>query len=461
MISDGRFYWIAGACGLATGVVGAGLHLAVDTLLRWPHWLSERLGTGPLLLAAAAGIGALGVTLAFFLTRYVAPEAAGSGVPEVEGSLEDGRKVRWRRVLPVKFLGGVMALSAGLVGGREGPTIHIGASIGSALSEWLGLDELDRHTLLAAGAAAGLAAAFNAPLAAVLFIIEETRKQFRYTLRSYVGVIVASAGSAFGMELVGGTAPPLRLDTADLPLLILPLFMVLGASLGVLGVVFNKCLIVALDWRAKAFTRVPFLYAVIVGAGVGVLLIVLPMAVGGGEALIPQLVTSNTALQVLVLIAVMRFVGTMASYPVGVPAGIFAPLLAYATALGLIAAALVEMALTRASLAVPPMIGAGFAVAAMGGLFSATVRAPLVGVVLVVELTGAFELTLELLVTCVTAHVVAQALGGRPIYEVLLERGMRLAGRTAPAERQAAPSPVGTDDGPRHRHRRRGRRGKH
>jgi CIC family chloride channel protein len=449
-ISDGRFYWIAGACGFATGVVGAALHLAVDTLRHWPHLLAERLGPGPWLFVAVAGVGAVAVTLAFFLTRYVAPEAAGSGVPEVEGALEDGRKLRWRRVLPVKFVGGVMALSAGLVGGREGPTIHIGASIGSAFSEWLGLDEMDSHTLLAAGAAAGLAAAFNAPLAAVLFVIEETRKQFRYTFRSYVGVIVAAAGSAFGMELVGGTAPPLRLDTADLPLLMLPLFMVLGASLGVLGVVFNKCLIVALDWRAKAFRRVPFLYAAIVGAAVGVLALVLPNAVGGGELLIPTLVTSDLSLQLLLLIAVMRFVGTMASYPVGVPAGIFAPLLAYATALGLIAAALVELALTRASIGVPSMIGAGFAVAAMGGLFSAIVRAPLVGVVLVIELTGAFELSMELLVTCVTAHVVAQWLGGRPIYEVLLERGMRLAGRSRLAPLEATSSPVGIDEAPPH-----------
>lgn len=428
--------------------MGAALHLAVDTLQRWPHLLAERLGPGPLLFAAAAAVGAVAVTLAFFLTRYVAPEAAGSGVPEVEGALEDGHKLRWRRVLPVKFVGGVMALGAGLVGGREGPTIHIGASVGSAFSEWLGLDEMDSHTLLAAGAAAGLAAAFNAPLAAVLFVIEETRKQFRYTFRSYVGVIVAAAGSAFGMELVGGTAPPLRLDTADLPLLMLPLFMVLGASLGVLGVVFNKCLIVALDWRAKAFRRVPFLYAVVVGAAVGILALVMPNAVGGGELLIPHLVTSDLSLQVLLLVAVMRFVGTMASYPTGVPAGIFAPLLAYATALGLIAAALVELALAQTSLGVPPMIGAGFAVAAMGGLFSATVRAPLVGVVLVIELTGAFELSMELLVTCVTAHVVAQWLGGRPIYEVLLERSMRLAGRARPAPSEATSSPVGIDEAP-------------
>ena len=384
--------------------------------------------------------------MAFLLTRYVAPEAAGSGVPEVEGALEGLRAVRWRRVLPVKFLGGVLGLSSGLVAGREGPTIHMGAAIGAALAEKLKLKQLDLHTLLAAGAAAGLSAAFNAPLAAVLFVIEETRKQFRYTFRSYVAVIAASAASAFGMELVGGTAPPLRIDTAAMPLLLLPTFMVLGAGLGVLGVLFNRTLVIALDWRAATFKRVPFLFALIVGAAVGALSIVLPFAVGGGETLMPRMVVSDLPILTLLLIAVVRFVGTMASYPVGVPAGIFSPMLAFATMVGLIVGALIEMALARTSLGVPPLIGAAYAVAAMGGLFSATIRAPLVGVVLAVELTGGYELILPLIVTCVTAHVVAEYLGGRPIYEVLLERGLRLSGQAPHASSTSVSSPVGIDD---------------
>ena len=448
-ISDGLFYWIAGICGFATGVVGAAFHLTVDVLLRWPIWLIERLGPGPLMIAAAAAIAAVGTTLAFLLTQRVAPEAAGSGVPEVEGALEGLREVRWRRVLPVKFVGGVLGLSSGLVAGREGPTIHMGAAIGAALSEWLKLSRLDLHALLAAGAAAGLAAAFNAPLAAILFVIEETRKQFRYTFRSYVAVIAASAASALGMELVGGTAPPLKIDTHAVPLLLLPIFMVLGAGLGVLGVLFNRCLVAALDWRAAAFRRAPFVFAVLVGAAVGALATVLPFAVGGGETLIPRMIVTDLPILTLLLIAVVRFVGTMASYPVGVPAGIFSPLLAFATVVGLIAGALIEMMLTAAALPmlpVPPLIGAAFAVAAMGGLFSATIRAPLVGVVLVVELTGGYELILPVIITCVTAHVVAEYLHGRPIYEVLLERALRLAGHLPRAPSATVSSPVGIDE---------------
>jgi CIC family chloride channel protein len=445
-ISDGLFYWVAGACGFATGVVGAVFHLTVDTLSHWPHWLVERMGPGPLSIAAAAGVAAVGVLLAFLLTRYVAPEAAGSGVPEVEGALEGLRTVRWRRVLPVKFVGGVLGLSSGLVAGREGPTIHIGSAIGAALAEMLRLSRLDLHTLLAAGAAAGLAAAFNAPLAAILFVIEETRKQFSYTFRSYVAVIAASAASAFGMELVGGTAPPLRIDTEAMPLLMLPSFMLLGVVLGLLGVLFNRCLVTALDWRAAAFRRAPFVFALIVGAAVGVLAIVLPLAVGGGETLIPTLPSADLPIRTLLLIAVVRFIGTMASYPVGVPAGIFSPMLTFATTVGLICGALIELALAQTEFAPPPMIGAAFAVAAMGGLFSATIRAPLVGVVLVVELTGSYELILPLIVTCVTAHVVAEYLRGRPIYEVLLERSLRLSGQLPRTPSTTVSSPVGIDE---------------
>src|SRR5262249_31170628 len=161
----------------------------------------------------------------------------------------------------------------------------------------------------------------------VLFVIEETRRQFTFTARSYVSVIAASSASAFGMELVGGTAPTLHIITMAMPLLILPVFMVLGVLLGVLGVWFNRCLVVALDVRRVAFGRAPFVYPILVGGLMGTLAIVMPVAVGGGESLIPSLVLADLPLRTLLVIAVLRFVGTMVSYPVGVPAGIFSPLL--------------------------------------------------------------------------------------------------------------------------------------
>lgn len=427
---------------MATGIVGAAFHLLVDTLLAWPAWLVARLGDGLLTVLLAACIAAMGVAAAFFLTRRVAPEAAGSGVQEIEGAMEGLREVRWRRILPVKFVGGVLSLSSGLVAGREGPTIHMGAAIAQVISERMGLTQAELRGLLAAGAAAGLAAAFNAPLAAILFVIEETRKQFRYTFRSYTAVIVASAASAIGMELVGGTAPPLKLANAGMPLSMIPAFLVLGVALGGLGLLFNRTLLFMLDWTATTFRRAPFVPALAVGAAVGALAILLPQAVGGGELLIPGLVTGNLALTTLLLLGLVRFVGAMVSYPVGVPGGIFSPMLTLATVVGLIFGALLE-----AVVALPPLAGAAFAIAAMGGLFSATIRAPLVGVVLAAELTGGYALILPLIVTCVTSNAVSQALGGRPVYELLLERTLRLAGQAVPPSRVGVSAPVGADDG--------------
>lgn len=442
-ISDGAFYLVAGVCGLAVGVVGAAFHLSVDFLLGWPAWLVARIGDGPLAIACGAVIAALAVLAAFALTRRFAPEAAGSGVQEIEGAMEGLREVRWWRVLPVKFVGGVLALSSGLVAGREGPTIHMGASIMQAASDWLRLGRTDVRGMLAAGAAAGLAAAFNAPLAAILFVVEETRKQFPYTFRSYTAVIIASAASALATELVGGTAPNLQIATDAMPLALLPAFALLGVLLGALGVVFNRCLVFSLDWTMTTFRRAPYVPALVVGAAVGALAIVLPDAVGGGETLILRMVAENLPITVLLLLAVLRFAGTMASYSTGVPGGIFAPILALATAIGLAVGTLLE-----AGFVVPGTTAAAFAIAAMGGLFSSTIRAPLVGVVLVAELTGAYELILPVIVTCATSNLVAERLRGRPIYEVLLERTLRLAGRTPHVHSDPMSSPVGVDDPP-------------
>ncbi len=440
-ISDGVYYFLAVLCGAATGIVGAAFHLVVDRLLVWPHLLVAHFGPGNATVAMAAGVAATAMVVSFFITRRVAPEASGSGVQEIEGAMEGLRTVRWRRILPVKFVGGVLSLSSGLVAGREGPTIHMGASLAQALSEKLRLGTTDLRGLLAAGAAAGLAAAFNAPLAAILFVIEETRKQFAYSLRAYTGVILASAASAISMEMVGGTAPQLELVNAAMPLFLLPAFVGLGAVLGAVGIVFNSTLLFMLDWTAKTFRKVPFLPALMVGAAVGALALVLPQAAGGGELLIPGLVTGNLALTTLLVLGVMRFVGAMVSYPVGVPGGIFSPMLTLATVLGLVFALLLERFLP-----LPPLAGAAFAIAAMGGLFSATIRAPLVGVVLAAELTNGYGLLLPLIVTCVTSNAVAQALGGRPIYELLLERTLRLAGETVPRPRSGVSAPVGADD---------------
>ncbi len=312
--------------------------------------------------------------------------------------------------------------------GREGPTIHMGAAIAQALADVLRLPVREARGLLAAGGAAGLAAAFSAPLASILFVIEETRRQFPYSLKTYTGVMLASVTSAVVTEALAGRRPFMALTVPDTPLIWLPAFVVLGILLGVLGVIFNRALIWSMNASLAIGRRLSFsVVPAVVGFAVGVLLIVRPEATMGGDQLAVRMVGENLPLTIVAVIVVVRFVMTMASYSTGVPGGVFAPILALATAIGLLYGLLLSTLLL-----IPAGTESAFAVAAMGGLFAATVRAPLVGIVLVAELTGAYTILIPTMITCLFANFVADWLGGRPIYEVLLERTLALAaGRDA------------------------------
>lgn len=420
--AQARYITIAAIVGLLAGTVGSIFHLAIDTLVRWPSYL-QQVVSGPWLVLSAALITMAVTVLAAFIVRRVAPEASGSGVQEIEGAMEGLRTVRWLRILPVKFFAGIMAIGSGLVLGREGPTIHIGASVAAMMSSAVRMADVERRGLLAAGAAAGLACAFNAPIAAILFVIEETHRQFPYTFRTYTGVIAAAILAVLMTQVIGGMAPDMPILSPEVPLVLLPAFVALGCVLGGLGVVLNSSILKAVGFGAWMQERVPYLYPALVGLVVGALFILLPLAVTGGENVVTELVSEKPAVVLLLLLAVLRFVTMVGSYSSGVPGGIFAPILALAVCVGLAFGTGVETAFPEVG-----AVSAAFAIAAMGGLFTASVRAPVVGVVLTLELTGSYALALPLLGTCLAANLSAQWLGGRPIYEQLLDRTLQQAG---------------------------------
>src|SRR3984957_1495192 len=321
--SDVIFYVVAIAVGAITGTLGTILHLGVDRLLAWPKMLRPILGgEGPSYCLATGAVAAIMVVLSVWLVRTLVPEAAGSGVQEIEGAMGGLRKIRWARVLPVKFFGGFLSLGSGLVIGREGPTIHIGACIAQAFSDLLRLSDRDGRGLLAAGGAAGLAAAFSAPLGAILFVIEETRRQFPYSLKSYTALMLASVTSGVVTVAIVGIRPFMALTVPDVPLPWLPAFVVLGFLLGLLGVAFNRALIWSLDFSLTTGRRLSFyVLPMAIGFAVGVLLVARPEATMGGENLAVRLIGENLPLVVIAVIVVVRFIMTMASYSTGVPGG--------------------------------------------------------------------------------------------------------------------------------------------
>lgn len=423
---ESRYLILAAAVGVGAGVVGSLFHLGIDALLVWPQRLGQVL-SGPALILAAAFITMTCSVLAVAIVRRFAPEAGGSGVQEIEGAMVGLRTVRWRRVLPVKFFGGLLSIGSGLVLGREGPTIHMGASVGAALSERFRTNELERRGLLASGAAAGLACAFNAPLGAVLFVIEETRKEFPHTFRTYLGVGVAAVMATYVTQWMTGIGADLPLTVSTAPLSLLPSFLLLGVVMGFLGVVLNASILRALDLAAASARRSPYLYPAIVGAAVGALMVVMPQSVTGGERLIEGLGAQNLAVGALFLLAAVRFATMVGSYSSGVPGGIFAPILSLAVCVGFAFGETVHVLFPN--LGIDPL---AFAICAMGGLFAASVRAPIVGVALTVELTGSYSLVLPVMVTCLTADIFAQWCGGRPIYAQLLDRTLASAGIQRP-----------------------------
>lgn len=431
---EARYMALAVLVGTMAGLIGSLFHLLVDRLIVWPQLL-ERVASGWPLAGMSALVTMACTVLALFMVRRFAPEAGGSGVQEIEGALAGLRPVRWRRVLPVKFFAGLLALGSGLVLGREGPTIHMGASAAAATVDCFHTTELERRGLLASGAAAGLACAFNAPLAAVLFIIEETHKEFPYTFRTYLGVIFAAIASTVVTQIMVGTRPtlPLLLPSlsADAPLTLLPSFLLLGALLGVIGVALNRSILWAMDFSARSQKRAPYAYPAAVGLLSGALLVLSPMTVTGGESVILDLVSQNSTIAVLLALGAIRFVTMVGSYSSGVPGGVFAPILALACCIGLAFGQATALVLPDSGMA--PL---AFAIVAMGGLFTASVRAPIVGVALTLEITGSYALVLPLMVACVTASLVAQWCGGRPLYAELLDRTLKQAGLKPPPEKE-------------------------
>ncbi|WP_440682483.1 H(+)/Cl(-) exchange transporter ClcA [Cysteiniphilum halobium] len=422
-----------GIVGVLVGGVGALFQLFIHWILAGQQAAFLALQDNLFMLCVFSMVFSSGfVILSLIIVRRLVPEASGSGVPEIEGTLEGIRKLRWWRVLPAKFIGGVMSLSSGLVLGREGPTIQMGGAIGQLVKSIFRLNNDYAHVLIAAGAGAGLATAFNAPLAGILFVIEEMRQQFKYSFQSLQTVIVACVVADILLEaLLQSVGYNIRqMMDIDMtaygapPLASLWLFIVFGAIFGALGVIFNKYLVCSLNFFTKRSGFHFWKWIVIIGAATGLLIVFFPHVVGGGYKVMPDVLHGEIALSALITLFILRFVTTLVSYGTGVPGGIFAPMLALGTIFGMFFG-IITHALFPALITNPQV----FAVAGMSALFTATVSAPLTGIVLVVEMTMNYALILPLIVTCFSATITAIFMGGSPIYSTLLSRTLVLAKR--------------------------------
>ncbi|SQD80308.1 H(+)/Cl(-) exchange transporter ClcA [Moritella yayanosii] len=416
---------LSAGVGALTGLIIALFEAAILWVNAHRMLLFEQL-SGPLFVKVLLLmlLGGIMTGFAFWLTRRFAPEASGSGIPHIEGALDGIYDIRWRRVLPVKFIAGTLAIGSGMVLGREGPSIQIGGAIGRMLSDTAKRYAHATHILTAAGAAAGLAAAFNAPLAGILFVIEEMRPQFRYNITSIKCVTLAAAIGTIVMRSFHGQQAVMHIPHFTVPpLTSLWLFLLLGTLFGFIGVGFNHWILSATKHlkhhQDNKLSRI-VMTGVLFGSIFTLLQILLPDAAGSGIELITSIIQDPLTWLLLVGLFMVRLLGTVACFASGAPGGVFTPMLTLGTLFGL-AYGVIAADLFPGFVAEPAV----YAVAGMGALFAATVRAPVTGIILVVEMTDNYALILPLLMTCLGATFIAQALGGKPLYSELLKLSIR------------------------------------
>lgn len=400
--------------GAATGLVCAIFRLALEWADRFRDALILVERPDHLLgLAIFVTLCAAAAAASAWLVRRFSIHATGSGIPHVEAVLHGLAPPAGLMLVPVKFFGGLLAMGAGLLLGREGPSVQMGASISQWIGEKTGRGRLECRELLAAGAGAGLATAFNAPIAGAIFVLEELVQRFEH--RVAILALGASASAiAVGRFLLGDTQE-FHLDSpVGAPGASLPLFLVLGLGLGVLALFYNWTVLKSLTLvgglrRLTVETR-----AALIGAGIAIVAWTAPGWVGGGEAIV-QLALSDIGVfsWLFVLLLVRHFLGALC-YAAGTPGGVFAPMLA----LGALSGQIFGRLCHDFAPDVLPHPGA-FALVGMTALFSGVTRAPLTGIVLVTEMSGNTTMLLPMLCACFAAMLPPILLGATPLYESL------------------------------------------
>jgi len=414
-----RLLVLAFGIGSIVGILGSGFRLTLGYLENYRNVIQISAQAGNLVHICFIVLGAIcAIALSLYLIKKYAPEASGSGIQEIEGALDNVRPVRWKRVIPIKFIASILSLGSGLLLGREGPTIQIGANIGRMVKDLTQQPDVEDNSLISAGASAGLSVAFNAPLSGILFVIEEMHEHFKFTFFSVATIMIGAGTGDFVSRLILGDNPEFMLQSFAAPLLKeYWLFSVLGVVFGVIGLVFNKMLIAGMNFVQHYLKSRILPVALISGlliAGVGILN---PQLIGGGYDLINSVFTDSPGFVVLFFLFSVRFLLSIFSYSTGTAGGIFLPLLTLGALLGMLMGICFNTLFP--DLGINPL---SFAIAGMAAIFAATIRAPLTGLVLAVEMTANYGMMLPLIITSVSASIITVLVGNEPLYATLLRR---------------------------------------
>jgi CIC family chloride channel protein len=408
------------------GLLGGLGAVAFRRFIEWVNLVAWR--QGPVTLEYLAGLPwwwkilapAAGGLIVGFITYYVASEARGHGVPEVmEAVALKGGRIRPRVVLAELVASGITIGSGGSVG-REGPIVQIGSSLGSTIGQWLKLDPRRLRTLVGCGAAAGIAATFNAPVAGALFALEIILGDFGVAYFS--PIVISSVAATVVSRGILGDVPAFEIPTYSL---VHPSELFAYAGLGIMAGLVALAFIRSIDTSEKLFEKLRFpgpIKTVIGGAAVGIIGISAPQVFGVGYEAITQALTGNMVWQFMLALVVLKVLAVSFTIGSGGSGGVFAPSLYIGAMLGGGVGTLVQILWPTSTAGV-----GAYALVGMGAVVAAGTHAPITAIIIIFELTGDYKIILPLMISCIIATLLATRLQHASIYTIkLLRRGIDL-----------------------------------
>lgn len=371
----------------------------------------------PLKIVLWLGILALlGIFVWFIITKWQ-PLSAGSGIPQVSAELGGYINHSWWRIILAKLVGSTTSVFAGLSLGREGPSIQLGAMAAKGAAKITKADKTTELRMMSCGAGAGLAAAFNAPLGGIMFVLEEIQHTFDKSVL-VMGIVAAVVGDYISKFFFGQNTV-FNYETENIPLRYYWLLIIFGIILGFSGAAYNTTMMKGQDLFKKI--KLPgWLKMALVFVTSGVVGLYMPQILCGGHSMAEYLMAERPAILTMIVLLVAKYVFGVFSFSSGAPGGTLYPLSILGTYLGAIYGS-VAIGLFDLN----PDLWQEFVVIGMAGFFASIVRAPITGIVIVLEISGNMNSLLPLVVTSLVSYAVAEMLGSTPFYAASLSRVLK------------------------------------
>ena len=398
--------------GIFSGIIVGSYTLILKKMTIFREFFTTNLGFPKIIIGITVFI-LLGLAIQFMLSKY--PLISGSGIPQVSGLLTKKVKFKWLGELITKFVGGILAIGAGMSMGREGPSVHLGALVGSGIKKLTRRSEVEEKYLVTCGASAGISSTFNAPLAGVIFSLEEIHKFFSPLL--LICVMVASGTSNFVSRMILGSHTSFQYNfilPKDIPYYVIALVTVVFCIvITITGRAFSYFLLLIQKYYRKInlnnyvkmsiFMVIAYIVAVFFSD-----------ITGGGHELIEEMFGKNVMLKTIIIILILKFFYTMLCYATSAPGGIFLPMLVIGALTGKVYGEVLNHYFS-----IPNEIIVHFMLLGMAAYFTAVVRAPITGITLILEMTGNFSYLYMLIVVCTITYIFTELLKMEPIYERL------------------------------------------